>query len=64
MVALLAAGSKEVICPKARSNSHDSTEPKIRPRNTTIRPMKPRKPTAMAITAIIVSRATHWSWGQ
>jgi hypothetical protein len=29
-----------------------------------MRPRKPRKPTAMAMTAIMVSRATHWSWGQ
>jgi hypothetical protein len=64
VVTFWAAGSYDVIGPKIRSKSHDSTNPKTRPRNTAMRPRKPRKPTAMQMTASMVSSATHWSCGQ
>jgi hypothetical protein len=64
VVTLLAAGSKDVILPKTRSKIQDSANPKMSPRKTAIRPRNPRKPSAMAMTATMVSNAIHWSCGQ
>src|SRR2546421_737350 len=64
VVTFWAAASYDVILPNATSKTHDSTYPKIRPRNTAIRPRNPRNPSAIAITASMVSSATHWSCGQ
>ena len=63
-VTLPATGSYELIFPNTRSKIHDSRYPKMSPRNTAIRPRNPRNPSAIAITASMVSRATHWSCGQ
>ena len=57
-------GVTDVIWPNTWSASHDTTYPKIRPRKIAIRPAKPRSPTAIRITASMVSNPIHGSAGR
>ena len=50
-------GVTDVIWPNTLSASQEMTYPKIRPRKIAIRPAKPRRPTAIRITAVMVIRA-------
>ena len=58
------AGTTELIVPKIASNNHESRKPNTSVSRTAIRAQNPGNSTAAHTMNVMVSSATHWSWGQ